>query len=153
MRNCRELATRAFVSLAAANLLLPFSLLFCCLDSRRAPAGDNGGSPENGSLAKVCKSSAHPRTGVSRVAVVQRPRGMKVRIPLHCSAIGTKHRLHLGRAAEIRMKDGCDHLSPFVNHPAASCVADTIIALETSCHVDRTGSTLERCVDISRLIL
>jgi hypothetical protein len=132
---------------------LPFSLLFCCLDSHRAQAGNNGGSLESSAPAKVRKSSAHSRTGMSRVMAAQRLRGMEIRIPLHRSAIGAKHRLHLGRAAEIRMKDGCDHLSPFVNHRAASCIADTVVALESSCHVDRTGSTLERCVDLSRLIL
>ena len=148
MSNCRELAARVLISLAAANLVLPLSLLFCCLDCHPTHAGDSGGTS-----GKAGTRSVHAQAGMSRAKVAGRRGGKDVGGPLQRPAIGLKHRLHLGRAAEFRTKDRCDHLSPFVHHAASRSVANTAAAIDGSRHAYRASSTLDRCIDLSRLLL
>jgi hypothetical protein len=157
MHNWRELAARVLVSFAAANLVLPLSLLFSGLDGYRfcgaaVSAAKAGGTPAPRAFAARVASAVSSRAGKLRVAAVG-PQGAKdVCGLMNRSAIGAKHRLHRDRAMETRTKDGRERLSPFAGN-ATSCVADAIFAVETSRHADHDRSTPDRCIDLLRLMI
>jgi hypothetical protein len=152
MHNWRELAARVLISFAAANLVLPLSLLFSGLGGYGAPAVASGATRAKRLPAKSFVRVDSSRMGKFRVAVVAPQCAKDVCGLMNRLAIGAKHRLHRDRAIETRTNDGRERLSPFAND-AMSCVADAIFAVETSRHADHDRSTPDRCIDLSRLVI
>ncbi len=153
MDNCRKLALRVLVSFAVANLVLPFSLVFPCFGRDRNPTTDRVWPAEKSGYAKVSAGSAQSQTDIHRATVGKRPGRKEACVLLQRSAIGLKHRLFLGRPADIRKKYESYRPSPLADLTATVRVGRTLFAPESLCRVDRAGSALDRCVSLSRLML
>jgi hypothetical protein len=148
----RNLTARVLVFLAAANLVLPFSLLPAGSDVCRAQAGDGSGLRGKKSLAAVAVCAARSGADASGSASVERSRGKADRELLRRAAVAVKHRLHRDRATETRTKFACDELSPFAGS-AAGYHINVAFAAGCAGHVDRRDSTPDRCIAFSRFLL
>jgi hypothetical protein len=143
MRKCQHFAVRVFVAVAAANLAIPFSLLFCCHVGYCAQATDELG---------------HPGCSPARVSVRPAPtaderhRNVKLCESPHGSAIGTKYRLHRERAVQNRAKDRHDQFSPFTDR-VPGWIADVDVTVHGLYPLIHTIATPGRCIEFSRLIL
>lgn len=153
MPKCREFAAGVLISLAASNLVLPFSLLSSCFDACRAQANDIGFAARGGVAGKAPKRSAGSLSG-SRLASAAGCGGKDACPPLQRPKIDRKHRLCLlGRAMEPRPKDGSDALSSLADNAATSRVVEAAVPVAGSCRIDASRTGPSCCIDLSRLTL